>query len=246
MRVFLASALAGFLTAGTALAAPVLSDLAVFSSNAEGGAYGGLLWNTRGKPEDVPDRYNIYVSESADPSAPVFVNGFNDDRTRIALSLAPGTSTFLLFAESTGAAPDPAFSFALNLFFGNSDQPAISVLAGPDCVGVCAATAGNGSDIFGNGLQAAAGTAETVTGGNRVRVTGFSWAYRDSTDTVWTGWANDAPYSGGSGVPDYVGSLTLQVAPVPLPAALWLLGAALLGLIGLRKSVQTPGTGTIS
>ena len=39
----------------------------------------------------------------------------------------------------------------------------------------------------------------------------------------------------GSGIPSDDWSAVLQVAPVPVPAAVWLFGSGLIGLIGMRK-----------
>jgi hypothetical protein len=61
-----------------ASAAPVLTDLTVFSTNAEGNQFNSLLWNTQGQPDDGPNRWNLYVTRDAlGDTSPTFVNGFN-------------------------------------------------------------------------------------------------------------------------------------------------------------------------
>ena len=239
-RLTIAAALA--LGSLQAHAAPVLTDLAIFSSNAEGNQFGGLLWNTQGKPADGPDRWNLYVSR--DPlgsSAPTFVNGFNDARTQIALPLGVGLHTFSIFAESVGQAFDPAQFFAVNMYFGGvQSAPAISGAQNLDNNGLVAVGHPNGPNIFGTGPQAGAGTLTALIDGYQVTLESFTWNTDRDRDVVWPHWANDPVYASGSGTADFYGTLALRVTAfaVPEPGSLALVLAAL-GVAGVVR--RRPG-----
>ncbi len=224
---------------GSADAATVLTDSAVFSANSEGNNWNGWIWNTQGKPADGPDRWNLYYSTSDDPTDPTFINSFNDTHTEIAIDMLPGVYDFLIYGESVTTSIDPLQHFVLNLYFnGNQAAPAISALTGPSCAGVCPAGHPNGLDLFGSAPQQEANTLSFTNDGVTVTVSAFNWLLGDGVDKVWSSWANDAPYSTGSGTPDFVGRLQLTVAPVapvPVPAALPLLVAAIGSLALVRR-----------
>ena len=147
---------------------------------------------------------------------------------------------------------DPLQHVVLSLYFNdNQAAPDISGLYGSTCTSVCAASHPNGLDLFGNsglGGNTNAQEAGTLmfTGGNReVLLTKFNWAVNDDADQVWPHWDNTAPYSSGSGTPDFVGEVELTVraldsVPVSEPATLGLPATALIaaGLAAWRRRRQ--------
>lgn len=233
---------APLLFAATAAQAATLTNSTVFSTNSEGENWNGWIWNTEGQPADVPNRWNLYYSTSGDPLAPVFVNSGNDENTEISIDLAPGVYDFLIFGETATTDLDPLQHFVLNLYFNGDDSaPGVSGLFGPDCPTVCAASHPNGLDLFGAAGAAEAGTLVFVDGTLTVALTLFEWGFGDGIDAVWPHWANHAPYSGGSGAPDFVGRVQLTVtdtAVVPLPASLPLMAAGLAALGFFRRRKQ--------
>lgn len=173
-----------------------------------------------------------------------FVNRGNDTETSIALTLAPGTYTYALYGESTGPMPAEQH-FVLNLYFGGATAaPALSGLFGSTCpTGNCPAGHPNGLDLLGSSGAPEAGAVSRVVDGMTVTLSSFDWVRRSGTagaqdDVVWPHWANDAPYSNGSGTPDYIGQFTLTVsaAAVPEPATIpMLLGGALAVYVTSRR-----------
>lgn len=242
-RIFAAAAMSALAMAPTTvLAATFLTDSAVFSTNGEGNNWNGMIWNTQPKPDD---RWNLYYSDSSDPDAPNFINagGVASDEVdpRISIALAPGHYDFLVYGEAATADLDPLQHFVLNLYFnGNQSSPAISGLYGPDCPTVCAASHPNGLDLLGVAGAPEAGVLSFTDGKLKITLTDFTWALGDAVDKVWPYWSDVAPYSSGSGTPDFVGSISLTVtnlAEVPLPASMPALAGAtgLLAAAGYRR-----------
>ena len=217
-------------------AAATISDLTVFSTNAEGNNWNSLIWNTQGRDPatglpDAPNRFNLYVSTSPDLANPVFINSGNDPATAsVSIDLLPGTYFFTLFGESAFT-PLPADQhFVTNIYFnGSQASPGISGLTGPSCPGVCAAGHPNGLDIFGTAGHPEAGTLSWTDGALEVVLAEFTWITdQRGIDEVWPHWANHFPYDDGSGTPDFFGTMRLEVTAAPEPglAVLVLFGAA--------------------
>ena len=203
-----------------ATASVMLTDVTVFSSNSEGNNWNGLIWNTQGSDTDPPNRYNLYLSN--DPLtdlSPTFINGFNDSRARVALPLGVGSHTFSIYGEGVNRIFDPLQHFVLNLYFGG-DQTAPGISGVQNLAGSALAPAGhlNGLDILGASGHPEAGTLAANVSGHIVSLTAFTWQVDGTRDVVWPHWANDAPYSGGSGTLDYYGSFSLSVTSATVPS----------------------------
>lgn len=229
-NVISAAAVCALLSPASASAA-ALTDLTVFSTNSVGHNYYALHWNTQGAPDD---KFNVYMSTSADFSNPVFINGGNDATTSINVDLAPGTYYFTLFGESAFTPVPGDVHFVTNLYFdGNQSAPGISGLYGVACPDVCAAGHPNGMDVFGSSGHPEAGTLSWTDGIVNVTLNEFTWITdRRDIDEVYPYWANHAPYSGGSGTPDFFGTLQLTVTAVPEP------GTTMLFLAGLAAAAR--------
>jgi len=224
-------------------AAATITDLTVFSTNADGNNWNSLIWNTQGRDPatglpDAPNRFNLYVSTSPDLGNPVFINSGNDPSTAsVSIDLLPGTYFFTLFGESAFTPLPAEQHFVTNLYFnGNQAAPGISGLNGPLCPGVCAAGHPNGLDIFGNAGHPEAGTLAWTDGALQIVLTEFTWITdRAGVDQVWAHWANHFPYDNGSGTPDFFGTMRLEVTAAPEPGMTFLLLTGLAGLASRRR-----------
>lgn len=231
-------------TTSVSQAGVMLTDSSVFSANNFGENWNAWIWNTQAPPDDTANRWNLYYSSSLDPSNPVFLNSVNDDNTNISIDLAAGTHKFLIYGETVTTTLDEVQHFVLNLYFnGNQGPPDISGLYGSSCPDVCAASHENGLDLFGNsGLGGnsdaqEAGTLLFTSGGYTVELTKFDWQVAEDVDRVWPYWDDTVPYDSGSGTPDFVGEIELQVTSVPEPASAVLLS---FGVAGLWLSMRRP------
>ena len=224
------------LTIPLSAGATLLTDVTVFSSNSDGNNWNSLIWNTQGAGTDLPNRWNLYVSHDPISSpSPTFVNGFNDGRTQVSLSLLPGDNTFSIYAEGVDRIFDPLQHFVLNLYFdGAQGAPAISGVQNLASDSLAPAGHPNGLDIFGSTGQPEAGTLSAATGSQLITLTDFSWITSSQRDVVWPYWANHPDYSQGSARVDYYGTFTLNVQSVPESASFTLLGLGFAG-IGLAR-----------
>lgn len=242
LTVSIAIAFAALLPVGAAHAVPMLTDSAVFSSNDLGINWNGWIWNTQGSPDN---RWNLYYSSSTDPQNPSFLNSKDGSTTNINIAMTPGTHSFLVYGESVTAEMHPLQHFVLSLYFdGNQGAANISGLYGSACPSVCAASNWNGMDLFGSsGLSTPnaqeSGTLSYISGGYEITLSGFSWLYNANVDEVWPRWDNSPDYSNGSGRPDFVGQLQIDVRAiaVPVPGTLALCGLGLL-VFGWRQGVR--------
>lgn len=237
------SLMLGLLASSAGHAGVVLTDTAAFSANSSGENWNGWIWNTVGLPDDPADRWNVYYSSSADPDSPTFINTGNDTNTSLSIDLEPGVHSFLIYGESVTTTLDPLQHFVLNLYFeGNRSAPDISGLYGSTCFSVCAASHWNGLDLFGtsglggNTSAQEAGALTFELNGYLVELTNFTWSIGEGVDEVWPHWDDAFPYNSGSGTPDFVGELELQVNAVAVsePGSFSLFASAL-AFLGLRR-----------
>lgn len=237
----IAAALSAFAPDARALS---LTDAAVFSSNAEGGAYGGLIWNTVGNPPDTANRWNLYFSSSADAASPVWLNGYNDSQTNLNVDLVPGDYSFVIYADSAGGHDD---HFTLSLYFdGNQTAPDISAAVPVNSGLFGVATADNGLGLlecFGAcNYVANAATLSFSDGDLLATLIGFEWYTNGdpALDFVWP--HHHGVGYGGDGSFDFLGVVSLRVEAVEVsePGTLALLGAGLAGAGLLRAHRRRP------
>jgi len=226
---------AAMLVPAAPASALTLTDAVLFSSNGQGGAYGGLAWNTVGSPPDTANRWNLYVSSSSDITSPSWLNGFNDGRTGLDIPLAPGDYTFAIYGEGAGNHGD---HFTLSLFFGGDETtPGISAAVPVNSGSFVPAGADNGLGLlecFGPcNFIANAGSLSVSDGVLVATLTAFSWFTASTVplDLVWPHHHGEG--FGGSGTNDFFGfaSLSVRAASIPEPGTLGLLAAGLGGLV---------------
>ncbi len=222
-------ACAGMLATASAARAVELTDAAIFSSNPQGQAYNGLIWNTEGNPPDITDRWNVYFSSSTDINNPVFLNDENNALTSLSIPLSPGQHSFGMYGDAAGNHLD---SFTLSLYFDDhTAQPDISAVApvnGTPNAFVAASHPDGLGLLASDGFVPNANTLNYYTGGFLVTLTEFFWSTDTANhpDLVWphNQRHNYGPSPFGA---DFYGQITLDVTRVPEPGALAIFGFGL-------------------
>lgn len=222
-----------------------ITNAAIFSSNPEGQNYGGLIWNTVGRPTDPNDRWNLYLSSSTDINDPVFLNDENDARTAIDIQLTPGIHSFGMYGEAAGNHSD---HFTLSLYFnGNASAPGISAAA-PVNGGLTDFVVATHADGLGLITDPAlnpiivpnAATLSFIADGLLVTLTEYFWETDTSNhpDLVWS--HNQRHHYGPSPYgADFYGQFTVAVTNVPEPASFLLLGIGMAGIGFTRRKQLT-------
>lgn len=143
--------------------------------------------------------------------------GFSPSITAFNFFGAPVTTG--LAATATGAA-NASGTFGTNGFSGTTSGNTITL----DLGGFYANWSGT------NFLQ---GTDPTGANGTSTAATGTYDAVTGAFDIRWSSYITTAPFAGQTGNWHLTGIAT--VAPVPVPAAVWLLGSGLIGLVGVAR-----------
>ncbi len=227
----------GLVLVASAANALVLSDAAIFSSNPDGQAYNGLIWNTVGNPPDLADRWNLYFSSSTDINNPVFLNDENGANASIDILLTPGVHSFGVYGDAAGNHTD---HFTLSLYFGgNTTGPGISTAApvggGPLSFVVAGHPDGLGL-LESQGFVPNANALSFVAEGLQVTLTEyfFSTDTANHPDLVWPHNQRHDFGPSPSGA-DFYGQITLNVTQVPEPATLALFALGLVCLAGMAR-----------
>ncbi|MEM7755930.1 MAG: hypothetical protein AAF297_09880 [Planctomycetota bacterium] len=186
-----------------------LTDVYQFSTASNGAAAGGQLWDTR------PDTtFTIWVSANgqalngAEPAA--------SDPT-VDFEMEAGSYSFQIWGQVGGAGS--LAHAGMNLFFGDSGAPGISVFAAARAdMGVAPAISANSSSTpTPAGSQAGSGSLSYFDASSGLTVTMTDWFYANpnvfNVDQV-QGYSRTP----GAG-PDFYGEFTLRVVPVPGTAA---------------------------
>src|ERR1039458_1875558 len=138
-----------------------------FSTNSNGAASGGLLWNTLGGDS----YYDLWLAQNPDATSPV--NGPSDAQAGIAIPLEAGNSyTFYIFGQ-----PGPGIITGfngLNLFFdGNNSVPGISAFGMTKGSGFLP-NSGSTLTLQGTAVSGS-GTTNYPAGGVLAVLTGYTW-----------------------------------------------------------------------
>jgi hypothetical protein len=196
-----------------------LTGATVFSSDSTGPVVTPNVWNTLGGDK----WYNIYFTSANTTIHSPFINSGNAAAASPSIDLTPGSYQFYLIAD-----PGMASQYeAVNLFFsGNTGQPTLSAFAPLATTSTAPAFSVDASpstlELNGNTKIAGAGTLSATIGDVVVNLTGYSW----SQPSVYNLDRVSEFDSTADGLYDYVGSITLNVTPVPEPGAVGLLLAA--------------------
>ncbi len=206
-----------------------LGGIAVFSTDASGGVFGGDVWNTHGGDAPV----NIYVMDGSDVFNSPFINGPGDAQAAISIPLVPGVHTYTM----VGGSGAPQAYFGINLFFnGNEVNPGISAFAPVQTNSTIPSFAANGNAstfiLSGAALVSGANSLTFQDANMVVTLTSYRWV----NPSVYNVDRTSAPFGskgtvGQDGVPDWVGQITLNVVPVPEPTTSVLFASGLAGLI---------------
>jgi hypothetical protein len=211
---------------GTA-SATFLSGAIVFSTDADGNASGGQIWNALGGD----GFFNLYLT-SGTPAAP-FLNSGNGAAASVNVALTPGTYTFALFGNPGGAIANNG----INLFFnGANASPGLSAFAplqsaGNPNPGFSVIPPGRSTLTLGGAGVGSSGSLGFDDGSTTVTLTDFQWATPAflGLDRVSS---NDNTPGGGN---DFVGSISLSVTGVPEPSGLALVGLGAAVLLGYAR-----------
>jgi hypothetical protein len=227
-------ALVGLLAlAATPARAAFLTGAVVYSTDASGAPSSGEYWNTAGGD----NRYNLYIAIG--PNDPI-LNPGDSTSTSLNLALPVGTYTYDLYGENAVAFDH----YALALFFNENNGT-------PGIVASAATIAPASSPTTPIPLSTASVGLDTSPA-----TSPGAMSFTDATTTVsLVSFAWNPPTSGGldrvsgygstpSGAPDFVGSITINVTPVPEPGSIALLGLGALGAGGLawRRRQMPPVT----
>lgn len=162
-----------------------------------------------------PPGWDVNTAQTATaPSAIVSFN-FNSSGTFVNTFTAAASSQ----ATVSGGGPVPSGTVGSGATIANGDAITVNLSS--------FFANWNGND-FNQGNAAAAGTVSNVVGNN------FDYVLD------WTSLISGGPFNNQIGTWHLTG--TGSVAPIPLPAAVWLLGSGLLGMVGVarrKKSVAT-------
>jgi hypothetical protein len=181
--------------------------------------------------------YNIYVTPAGDQvNYRAWWYGGNDTWSNVG---ANPNEVYHSYSPGDGRSANTSLSFDLSSF----SLPADDILSASFNFNVLSISTEGRDDI---------GTLDSY--GTVLYSGGTGWKSFDITDSfkgILSGGGNTANYtfsytgysgftfsSAEGGNPAFLQIATAELTPVPVPAALWLMGSGLLGLFGLRKKIE--------